>query len=142
MLYIYSLIGKPKIYVYISGDGDQILDALRDELGKIRFDAYADKQGQWWITFSKTHLEKALQLLPKRFGEVRLIKEYNNQQTCTTSCQKAEGYSCECSCLGRSHGRTQGNWRNPIGDLMLQDERTIVNYRFLVDLDEMTVARE
>ena len=139
MLYIYSLIGKPKVYVHISGDGNRILETLRCELGKIKFEAYVDPQGQWWITFGKAHLERAVQILPEFFGEVRLIKEYNNRQKCTTSCQRAHRDLCECSCLGASHKGAHGLWTNPVGtELLFQDERSIVYYTFRPKLDRTT----
>ena len=140
MLYIYSFISDPKIYLHVTGDGDQLLGRLRQGLGRIKIEAYKDKEGQWWLTFGKAHLERSIALLSTHVEVVHLIKEYNTRQHCTSSCQRAYRSSCECSCLGASHGRSDGFWSNPVGELQFQDERTIAHYEFTAHTDELDVA--
>lgn len=143
MFLIHTYINDPRAFIYFSDSGDCPLSELRKELGNRKsYQWFTDKRGYSWLTFNKAHLELATQVLPKRFGEGHVYKEYNNRQTCTSSCQRAYRDSCECSCLGASHGRSDGYWRNPFGDLLFQDERTIVYYRFPAISDEQTFVEQ
>jgi hypothetical protein len=48
-----------------------------------------------------------------RFGSVYVIQPYRVQEKCAPACWNAQGFECECSCLGANHGcqNPTGNWR-------------------------------
>lgn len=49
----------------------------------------------------------------EKFGRVYVIQLYKEQQKCAPACWNAEGFHCECSCMGANHGSGHpgGNWR-------------------------------
>jgi len=48
----------------------------------------------------------------RRFGQVYVIQIYKEQQKCAPACWNAEGFHCECSCMGANHGSGHpgGRW--------------------------------
>ena len=48
-----------------------------------------------------------------KFGKSYLIQQYRKHQKCAPACWNAQGYECECSCMGENHGNgaPSGNWR-------------------------------
>lgn len=40
----------------------------------------------------------------QRHGRVYVIQLFREQQKCAPACWNAEGYHCECSCMGANHG--------------------------------------
>lgn len=63
----------------------------------------------WRIPKSRfdTIIEKAL----VRYGRVYAIQPYRVLEICTSSCMKASGFECECSCMGANHGAgIAGSW--------------------------------
>jgi hypothetical protein len=48
----------------------------------------------------------------ERYGRVYVIQLYREQQKCAPACWNAEGYHCECSCMGANHGTGHpgGHW--------------------------------
>lgn len=130
MIYIYSYVSKPQAYLYVPSASEHTIDTLHSLMGNIKFKWFIDGAGLRWITFSKANLERAIEVLPDRFGELHVHKEYNNRQTCTTSCQNAKRKKCECSCLGKAHKGGEGLWLNVTGDLLVQDEKTTIHYTY------------
>jgi len=53
-------------------------------------------------------VEKSL----SRYGKVYIIQPYRKQEKCAPACWNAEGYECQCSCMGENHGSqgTKGRW--------------------------------
>lgn len=39
-----------------------------------------------------------------RYGSTYVIQQYRPLEKCAPACWNAEGYHCECSCLGANHG--------------------------------------
>jgi len=48
----------------------------------------------------------------KRHGQVYVIQLYKEQQKCAPACWNAQGFHCECSCMGANHGsgHPDGKW--------------------------------
>lgn len=129
MFFIYSFVNKSKLYATTGAASEQTIERLQSVMGdRIKFKLVTDTKGAKWITFSKTHLEKAIAALPRHLGGVTVIKEYSNQQVCTSSCQGAKKDLCECSCLGQFHKGGEGHWINPVGDLLIKNETTTATY--------------
>lgn len=57
--------------------------------------------------------EDVIERILHRYGRVYIIQSYNAQQKCAPACWNAKGAHCECSCMGRNHGkgRPVGQWR-------------------------------
>jgi len=53
-------------------------------------------------------IEKAL----ARFKRVYVIQPVRRDQKCAPACWQAQGYECECSCMGNNHGSgsPSGDW--------------------------------
>jgi len=48
-----------------------------------------------------------------QYGQVWIIQPYNDKEICSTSCQNAKGFECQCQCLGENHGQGDdggGGW--------------------------------
>jgi hypothetical protein len=62
-----------------------------------------DKTRQRWetpITWYENIVKRALE----RFGEIYVIQLRNEMQKCAPACWNAQGFHCECSCMGARHG--------------------------------------
>lgn len=49
----------------------------------------------------------------KKFGRAYVLQGHRAQQKCAPACWNAQGYHCECSCMGEHHGvgHPGGKWR-------------------------------
>lgn len=56
-----------------------------------------------------TTVEAAL----RRFGSVYVIQPFQVREKCAPACWRAQGFECECSCMGANHGsqHPSGAWR-------------------------------
>lgn len=56
--------------------------------------------------------DSAIHLALKRYREAYVIQLYREQQKCASACWNAEGFHCECSCMGENHGggHPGGSW--------------------------------
>lgn len=59
-----------------------------------------------------TWFDSVIRLSLKRYRAVYVIQLYREQQKCAPACWNAEGFHCECSCMGESHGggHPGGSW--------------------------------
>lgn len=129
MIYIYSYVNNSKLYATTGLTTEQTVERMQSLMGSsIKFNLTTDRSGARWITFSKSHLEMAIASLPRYYGGLTVIKEYNNEQVCTSSCQGAERELCECSCLGQFHKGGGSHWINPTGDLLISNTTTTATY--------------
>ena len=56
--------------------------------------------------------DSVIKLALRRHQEVYVIQLYREHQKCAPACWNAEGFHCECSCMGENHGggHPGGNW--------------------------------
>ena len=48
--------------------------------------------------------DKVIKQTLRRYGQVYVIQLYREQQKCAPACWNAQGFHCECSCMGANHG--------------------------------------
>ncbi|ESS73124.1 hypothetical protein MGMO_35c00200 [Methyloglobulus morosus KoM1] len=53
-----------------------------------------------------------INLALQKYGKVFVVQLYKEQQKCAPACWNAEGFHCECSCMGANHGSGHpgGSW--------------------------------
>lgn len=57
--------------------------------------------------------DNLIQRLLKAHGMVYVIQLHKEHQKCAPACWNAQGFDCECSCMGANHGsgHPEGHWR-------------------------------
>jgi len=55
-----------------------------------------------------TWFDSVIRLSLKRYRAVYVIQLYREQQKCAPACWNAEGFHCECSCMGEPWRRASG----------------------------------
>lgn len=65
------------------------------------------KQYKCWTT-PRTWFNELVRKMLVRHGKVYLIQAYKELEKCAPACWKAQGFDCECSCMGVNHGRGGG----------------------------------
>lgn len=70
-----------------------------------------DAAGKYW-SVPASWFDYVIRTSLERYGRVYAIQGSREQQRCAPACWNAEGFDCECSCLGENHGngRPDGNW--------------------------------
>lgn len=71
--------------------------------GRRKKEPYWDKEKQYWQLPSSRFDEIATMFLV-RFSRVYIIQPYREKEVCARSCMEAEGFECQCSCMGTNHG--------------------------------------
>jgi hypothetical protein len=56
-----------------------------------------------------------------RYGYVALWRDMSRLSRCTRRCLEAEGFECDCSCLGENHGSGAHGWFERVGDVVVAD---------------------
>lgn len=56
--------------------------------------------------------DSVIRLTLRRYADAYVIQLYREQQKCAPACWNAEGFHCECSCMGENHGggHPGGSW--------------------------------
>jgi hypothetical protein len=73
-------------------------------------DPYWDKQGKYW-ELPASRFNEIVTMLLNRFSCVYIIQPYREKEVCARSCMEAEGFECQCSCMGANHGSgMDGGW--------------------------------
>jgi hypothetical protein len=51
-----------------------------------------------------SRFDELVGMILDRFGRVYIIQPYREKEVCAPACMNAEGFECQCSCLGANHG--------------------------------------
>lgn len=62
-----------------------------------------NKEKHHW-TLTKSAFNKIVTAVLKKFGSIYIIQPYRLQEKCAPACMNAEGFECQCSCMGINHG--------------------------------------
>lgn len=62
-----------------------------------------NKAGKFW-ELPKSRFNEIIGMILNRYGKVYIIQPYQEKEVCSLSCINAEGFECQCSCLGANHG--------------------------------------
>ena len=92
-----------------------------------------DRETKTW-RIARKHLQGLLKAMLVRWGRpVHVYADFNTKERCATSCQKAKGDECTCSCMGRRHagGRYLEGWRKVGPYVLVRDE--IARQEWIVD---------
>ena len=69
-----------------------------------------NKEGKYW-ELPSSRFNDLVEMILERFGHVYIIQPYREKEVCASSCMNAEGFECQCSCMGANHGaRNRGGW--------------------------------
>lgn len=67
-----------------------------------------DEKGKYW-ELAYDRLDEMVKILAIHFGSVILMQPIRHKQVCARTCMEAQGFECECSCLGENHGSQNMN---------------------------------
>ena len=59
----------------------------------------------------------------RRFGRIYVIQPFREKEKCAPACWNAEGFKCECSCMGAYHGT-----RSPLGKWLVISDTFAVQW--------------
>lgn len=62
-----------------------------------------DRDGRFW-SLPSTKLNDFINKILEKYGKVYLIQPYREKEVCASACWNAQGYECNCSCMGARHG--------------------------------------
>jgi len=66
--------------------------------------------GQYW-ELPASRFNELVEMFLNKFGKTYIIQPYREQEICSPSCMDAQGFECQCSCLGANHGSgVGGRW--------------------------------
>ena len=106
---IWKKIDSAKLIVRLPYDrnGGSNRDWLRNQR---RLTIEWNKEDGYWLT-PKAWLSDTIDRCLARRGVTYVIQPYREQEICAAACWNAEGYICECSCLGKNHGMGRQGYR-------------------------------
>jgi hypothetical protein len=101
---------KQVAMIYLSGEEERLLvslpyaDANRKWLrdGRHHKPRWNDSYRCWELP--KAWLNDLVKEVVARYDKVYLIQPYGAHEKCAPACWNAEGFECECSCMGANHG--------------------------------------
>ena len=66
--------------------------------------------------------DKLVERTLRQFGKIYVIQLYKENQKCAPACWNAQGFHCECSCMGANHGSGHpgGHWHEVSETFALQ----------------------
>lgn len=63
---------------------------------------FSDQYKCWMLP--KSRFDNIITRLLAKFAQVYVIQPYRILEICARSCMNANGFECECSCMGANHG--------------------------------------
>ena len=73
-----------------------------------RKDPLWEKEKQYW-EIPKSWFNDTVDRCLVRFKSLYIIQPYRVQEKCSPACWNAQGYECNCSCMGQNHGAGSQN---------------------------------
>lgn len=69
-----------------------------------------NKEKKFW-ELPASRFNELVEMLLERFGRLYIIQPYREMEICAPACMNAEGFECQCSCMGANHGAAnRGGW--------------------------------
>ena len=70
-----------------------------------------NKERKYWVVPS-TWFDDVIERSVRRFGGLYVIQAFKTLKKCAPACWRAQGFDCDCSCMGANHGSESGaGWR-------------------------------
>lgn len=104
---IYRRGGKQPLMVHLPFGQDN-RSWLKKDIRK-KEPVWDGKFSCWHIP--KTRFNELVKDTLVRYSRVYVIQPYREQEKCAPACWNAEGFECECSCMGENHGSGNPNGR-------------------------------
>lgn len=88
---------------YSTGNRAWLRNGKRANLQWVADGRYWELPKAWFNDF----VDRAL----AKYGKLYIIQPYREQEKCAAACLNAQGYECQCSCMGANHGAgNDGSW--------------------------------
>lgn len=62
-----------------------------------------NKEKKYW-ELPASRFNEVVKMILNKYGKVYILQPYREKEVCSPSCINAEGFECQCSCLGANHG--------------------------------------
>lgn len=59
--------------------------------------------GKYW-ELPASRFNELVKMILDRFGSLYIIQPYREREVCARACMEANGFECQCSCMGANHG--------------------------------------
>lgn len=81
------------------------------QAGRRNKPAWIKEHGAWEVP--KAWFDDVVAACLAKYRQVYVIQPYRVQEKCAPACWNAQGYECQCSCMGVHHGEQTpaGRWR-------------------------------
>ncbi|MBT2880715.1 hypothetical protein OHB37_30875 (plasmid) [Streptomyces albidoflavus] len=96
-------------------------DKIQDLLGKQVRPRWESEHACW--TMADVHFIDLADELLRRYPNLSIGREYNENEKCYWQCQRAQGWRCTCSCQARNHAG--GSWMDPWN--VLSEDNSIID---------------
>ncbi|MCU7875290.1 MAG: hypothetical protein KZQ84_00570 [Candidatus Thiodiazotropha sp. (ex Lucinoma borealis)] len=63
---------------------------------------WEDEKKYWELPASR--FNEIIKMILNKYGKVYILQPYRAKEVCSPSCINAQGFECQCSCLGANHG--------------------------------------
>jgi len=69
-----------------------------------------NKKDKYW-ELPVSRFNELVQMILDRHEQIYIIQPYREKEICAPACMNAEGFECQCSCMGANHGlANQNGW--------------------------------
>lgn len=62
-----------------------------------------NREKKYW-ELPASRFDELIGMILERFGRIYIIQPYREKEVCAPACMNAEGFECQCSCMGANHG--------------------------------------
>ncbi len=69
-----------------------------------------NKKDRYW-ELPSSRFNEIVKMVLDRYDQIYIIQPYREKEVCARACMEAEGFECQCSCMGANHGSSnQSGW--------------------------------